>query len=340
MNSISTREIQEQISTLQIAERFFDSAVLFALFELGVFRILSADAASLSDLHERIGGNEESLRATLDAGVALAIISKRGEEYKATETLLTCLGREESPAYIGEWITFLHALASPLLKLPEAVRTGKPPETRSEEVGQDSLPMLRMTRAMDAYARSRGMELVDRLDLSDIQTLLDIGCGPGTYSLAIAERFPSTKATLLDLPGPIAETRELAQERGLSNRVEFIAADLMSWVPKHRYDAVLISNTLHMLGPSLSLELLKRCFSMINPGGRIIVQAQYLEEDRTSPRWPTLLNLIQRVITLHGRNHTLGETSEWLRLAGFAEIEHVPLSIWNVNSVLIGHRTD
>ena len=76
-----------------------------------------------------------------------------------------------------------------------------------EDMSGDNLPAKRMTEAMDAYARTRGIEMIDRLDLSETRRLLDLGCGPGTYSLAIVERWPHVRATLLDLPGPIAEAR-------------------------------------------------------------------------------------------------------------------------------------
>ncbi len=335
---IGLGDIKKQVSTLQIAERFFDSVALFSLFELGVFRGLAQGGRTLDELHAGVGGSRETLRAVLDAAVALRILARAGDRYEAPAALLDCLGREESPAYLGEWVAFLHSLAAPLLELGEAVRTSQPPGALFEDMSAPNLPAKRMTRAMDAYARSRGAEMADRIDCASARTLLDLGCGPGTYALALLARYPRLHATLLDLPGPISEAREIVAAYGFSDRVEFIAADAMTYEFEHGYDAVLVSNTLHMLGPDLSRRLLARCLTIVNPGGRLIVQAQYLNDDRTSPRWPTLLNLIQRVATPHGRNHDLGETRRWLEEAGFVDVEYVPFSPWNVNSALIGYR--
>ena len=93
-----------------------------------------------------------------------------------------------------------------------------------------------------------------------------------------------------------------------------------------------------MIGPVGSTEFLKRCYSMLTPGGRLIVQAQYLNDDRVSPRWATLLSLIQRVATPNGRNHAIGETKEWMEQAGFWNVNYVRFSLWNVCSCLIGER--
>lgn len=338
MQTISLANIQKQVGLLQIAERFFDSVTLFALFDAGVFRLLSTGPKTLQDMHRQLGGNEDTLRATCDAAVALKVLSKKDGRYTASEMLLDGLGREDSPAYLGEWVAFLHALASPLLQLGDAIRTGSTPGALFEDMSGDNVPAKRMTAAMDAYARSRGIEIADRLDFSQTGRLLDLGCGPGTYSIAIVERNPQVRATLLDLPGPIAEARRLAASRNMTGRLEFIAMDARDYTPDEPFDTILVSNTLHMIGPAGSLELLKHCYQMLTPGGRLIVQAQYLNDDRVSPRWPTLLSLIQRVATPHGRNHAIGETKEWMEQAGFQSVDHVRFSLWNVCSCLIGER--
>jgi ubiquinone/menaquinone biosynthesis C-methylase UbiE len=338
LTTLGLPNIQKQVATLQVAERFFDSVLLFALFETGVFRALASGPKQLAELHAIIGGDEESLRAALDAAAALKILSRSPAGYQAEQSLLDCLGRADSPAYLGEWITFLHVLAGPLLELGTAIRTGAKPGALFEDMSGDTEPARRMTAAMDAYARTRGVEIAERLDFSDARTLLDLGCGPGTYALAILERNPKMKATLLDLAGPIAEARRLVAARGMSERVEFVVQDAMAYAPGTSFDVVLVSNTLHMIGPEGSAKLLKHCYRLVNPGGRLIVQAQYLDDSRTAPRWPTLLNLIQRVATPHGRNHAIGETREWLEEAGFVNVKHVRFSAWNVNSGLIGYR--
>jgi 3-hydroxy-5-methyl-1-naphthoate 3-O-methyltransferase len=338
MQTISLADIRKQVALLQIAERFFDSITLFALFDAGVLKILASGPKTLREIQGDIGGDEESLRATLDAAVALKLLTKQGACYAASDTVLDCLGREESPAYLGEWVTFLHALATPLLQLGDAIRTGSTPGALFEDMSGDNIPAKRMTAAMDTYARARGIEIADRLDFSRTRRLLDLGCGPGTYSLAIVERNPQVQATLLDLPGPIAEARRLAAARRMADRLEFVAADAAQYTPDEPFDTILLSNTLHMIGPEGSRALLKRCYQILAPRGRLIVQAQYLNDDRVSPRWPTLLSLIQRVATPHGRNHAIGETREWMEEAGFRNVEHVRFSMWNVCSCLIGER--
>lgn len=335
--SIPFSDIRKQVGTLQVAERFFDSLLLFTLYELGVFRQLAAGPRRLEELAQAIDGRPHILRAVLDASVAVGLLHKSDEGgYTAEEQLLACLGDEAAPAYLGEWLTFLGTLVTPVASLAETVRTGLPSASVQDGIGQDNRPALAMTAAMDAYARTRGIELVERLDLAGVHTLLDVGCGPGTYSLALVEEHPGLHAILLDLPGPVAEAAEHVAARGLEERVTLAAADAFDYEPDRDVDLILVSNILHMLGPERSQALLMRCGQLARPGTRLVVQAEFLTKDRTSPRWATLLNVIMQATTQGGRNHALDETERWMRAAGFDEIEHRSLSPLNVNSILIG----
>ncbi|MCK6683438.1 MAG: class I SAM-dependent methyltransferase [Thermoanaerobaculia bacterium] len=59
-------------------------------------------------------------------------------------------------------------------------------------------------------------EFVRRMDLSDCATLLDVGCGPGTIALAVADRL--TRVYGLDYsPGMLNVMMESAAARGISN---------------------------------------------------------------------------------------------------------------------------
>jgi hypothetical protein len=340
MKTLSLPDIQKQMATLAVTERYFESAVLFALFEVGVFEELATGPKTFAELDARVRGDSESLRAALDAGVALKVVRKKADRYSADEAFLDCLGRKDSPAYVGEWVRYMHALAPPLLRLGEEIRTGSKPGVEFENLTGDTLQSRLMTQAMNAYARTRGIEIADRLDFSKTRRLLDLACGPGTYSLAILERHPHVHATLLDLPGPIAEARRLIGDHPLSERLTFVAADGLSYVPEQPFDTILISNVLFMLGLEGAQALLRHCHdTLLSPGGRLILQAQFLNDDRTSPRWPTLLAMIQRVTMRQGRNHAVGETTEWMKRAGFDKVDYVRFSVWNVCTCLIGWKS-
>ncbi|HUS65350.1 MAG TPA: methyltransferase [Kofleriaceae bacterium] len=331
------------MAALAPAESFFTSAVLFALVDLGIYRELADGPRTHTELHRATGGDAESLRAVLDGGVALKVLALDGTRYTADEAMLDALGRPDTPAYVGETVTFLHKLARPLLELATVVRTGRPAIDLDSEMPADAIDdhdswSTVMTDAMDAYSRGRGSQLADRLDLTGVSTLLDVGGGPGTYSLALCQRNPRLRVTLVERPGPLAIAGRLAAERGMADRFTLVAADMFEYEAPRPFDAVLFSCVLHMVGTEASIGLLRRYRGMLVPGGRMIVQGQLLDDDRTAPHWPVLLNLCQRAVTPRGRNHSVAETAAWLREAGFEDPTLLSMSLWNASRCMVARR--
>jgi hypothetical protein len=126
----------------------------------------------------------------------------------------------------------------------------------------------------------------------------------------------------------------------IKNRVHYLPLDALKDPIPNTYDLILVSNTLHMLGEEASEQLIARLYRSVNVGGSIVIQAQYLQDNRLGGRWPIFLDLIQLCITSKGRNHTVSETKRWLQEAGFKNLEFCPMSVYNTNSFLRGYKRD
>ena len=75
-----------------------------------------------------------------------------------------------------------------------------------------------------------------------------------------------------------------------------------------------------------------------NPGGSLVIQAQFMRDDRLGGRWPIFLDLIQLCVTTEGRNHAPGETGRWLEEAGFTDVKYQRMTLLNTNSLLRGYK--
>lgn len=92
-----------------------------------------------------------------------------------------------------------------------------------------------------ADERSRPFhELLGRVDASDPRTVTDLGCGPGQLTAGLARRWPTARITGLDSS---PEMIERAQEH-VSDRVEFVLADLRDWQPAEPVDVLVSAATL------------------------------------------------------------------------------------------------
>jgi len=141
-----------------------------------------------------------------------------------------------------------------------------------------------------ADERSRSFfELLARIDVSDPRTVVDLGCGPGPLTAALAERWPDAHVIGVDSS---ADMIEAASAYAVPDRVEFIHADVARWQPQAAVDVV-IANAVLQWVPG-HLDLVPGFASWLAPGGALAFQVPdnftepshtLLLELRTSPLW-------------------------------------------------------
>ena len=112
-----------------------------------------------------------------------------------------------------------------MITLDEVVLTGAPSIRPSTYLQQDAKRARQFTLAMHNYARLRGKELGQFLDTGMCNTLLDVGCGPGTYAFHLGLKNPMLQLYLLDWPRVLEVARDIQQIYPLKNRVHYIAMD-------------------------------------------------------------------------------------------------------------------
>jgi trans-aconitate 2-methyltransferase len=109
------------------------------------------------------------------------------------------------------------------------------------------------------------LDLIDRIPRIEAQRIYDLGCGTGTITRLLAERWPTARVTGID-----GSPEMLAKARALARRIDFVEADLSSWAPQGPADLLFSNATLHWL--SGHQTLFPRLLSLVKPGGVLAVQ--------------------------------------------------------------------
>ena len=331
---------RDQLEVLSIAEGFFQSSILSTLLKLKIFECIGEESKTLDELAAVLDTRPETLARLLNAGVVLKLLeSTDGLNYRVASASRSVLLPSAGENYLGNWIRNLDYCRFALSKLDEAILKSEPVVDPSTHLGVDEDCTREFTLAMHNYASLRGKELARFLDTTRSKTLLDLGCGPGTYAFHLGMQNPNLQLYLIDLPGVLEVAKEVQARYPNKNEVYYLPLDVVKDEIPGSYDMILVSNTLHMLGEQTSRNLTKRLYRSINPGGSLVIQAQYLQDDRLGGRWSILLDLMQLCITSEGRNHSVGETRRWLEEAGFSDIEFCPMTLLNTNSFLRGYKT-
>ena len=111
----------------------------------------------------------------------------------------------------------------------------------------------------------------DLADGSPIRRILDLGCGTGTGTFALLERFERADAIAVDLSAYLLEhLGERARRFGVADRIRTVQADLGSaWPVIDTVDLVWASSSLHHMEDPHGV--LAEVFSLLRPGGLVVV---------------------------------------------------------------------
>lgn len=120
------------------------------------------------------------------------------------------------------------------------------------------------------FAQERGLpfqDLMRRVDLPWASSVLDLGCGPGSLTVALADRWPGARVVGVDSSeAMLAE----AKSREVPGRLEFALADLRDFGPDGPVDVLVTNATLQWVPDHLAL--LGRFASFLAPGGVLALQ--------------------------------------------------------------------
>ena len=146
------------------------------------------------------------------------------------------------------------------------------------------------------FADERGrpfFDLLGQVRATDPGYVVDLGCGPGTLTAALLQRWPGALVEGVDSSPAMLDT---AATRAVPDRLAFTLADLRAWVPRRPVNVLISNATLQWVGGHA--DLLPRLVACLDDGGWLAFQVPgngdapahaILTELSASPRWRTQL---------------------------------------------------
>jgi ubiquinone/menaquinone biosynthesis C-methylase UbiE len=301
--------MQQLQDFMKLSGGFRASRVILTANNLAVFEHLKTPKTAV-EIAGKLGTVPRATEILLDAVTALGLLAKTGVKYRNTGPAKKFL-LKESPWYQGDMLRHSDALWKSWSGLDEVVKTGLP----NRAGGRDYEVFI---RAMHNNAVFRAKSVVSCIDLSNVKKALDLGGGPGTYSMELARHGISV--TLFDLPDTLIISKKIIRESKGKN-IELISGDYFSDDIGKGYDLVFISQIFHSMSGDECLALLEKSRNALNPNGRIAVHEFFLKKDRAHPVPGALFSVNMLVNTAAGRSYTTEEMKAWLKKAGFRGVK-------------------
>ena len=310
---------------LDLTNAFFDSCVLFAASDAGIFAKLDQlKQANCQTIADELKLNERGARLLLDGAVAIGLLNKTDDLYENAPEASAFLVPGK-PGDLSKAIRYNRDVYPAWGSLRDFANTGAPVERPELHLGDDKDRTRTFVLSMHSRCLAIGQAVVPMLDFSKCEKLLDCGGGPGTYSALIAKRNPQINCTVLDLPAVVEIAGELIEEAGLSEQVKTLPGSYHETEFPKDQDAVNFFGVLHQESPAAILALFKRAFEALKPGGQINVLDMMTDATRTAPKFSALFAINMALTTNNGWVFSDADVKSWLEEAGFIDVDVSPL---------------
>jgi SAM-dependent methyltransferase len=163
-------------------------------------------------------------------------------------------------------------------------------------------------------------KIVAIVNPGDARALLDVGGGPGTYTLAFLQASSSLRATLFDQPAVVELARPRIEAAGQLHRVTFAPGDFYQNELPAGHDLAFLSAIIHQNSFEQNVDLYRKIFNALLPGGRLVIRDHIMQADRTHPVAGAMFAINMLVGTIGGGTYTYPEIAEGLKQAGFERI--------------------
>ena len=339
-----------------LAERLVDEVTrsletlsVYLGLELGLYQTLSdLEPATEAEVSARAGVALRYAREWLEQQASAGYIvcddpGRPTEErrYRLPAGHAEVLLDRDSPYHVAPLTVMLAGTALVLPELLEAYRTGGGvpyaaygPQIR-RGIAAVNRPMF--LHELDSAWLPAVPDVDRRLRAAPPSRVLDLGCGLGASSIALARAYPRVQVLGVDLDqASVTEARAGAAEAGVADRATFVVGDAAGVASEAPFDLVTVFEALHDIADPVGT--LRAARAVLADGGSVLVADERVADTFTAPG-DSVERFMYGWSVLHCLPATLAEhpaeaagtvlraptVARWAAAAGFAEFEILPI---------------
>jgi len=306
---------------------FVKLPILRAGVELQVWAKIAEGYRTANEIASAVGADPGGMRRLLDALTVMKLLQKEAGVYNLPDWAEYYLlpGR---PTYLGdfvlEWLAWEgHG------QLAEAIRTGKhpiiPEVTREESVNHfipfyatRGLAPHRYIRRYDSYWQALEVEPREGLQV------LDLACGAGIATLALAKQHPGVRVVLQDWPAMLEIALAAAQKLGIERQITTLPGGLFSVdYGQEKFDIARLGFVTYFFGADDLVKLFRRVHTALVPGGMLVIEASLSDEGRSENEEAVLDGPWLFAVSAKGDVYSFLDYKSFLEQSGFDKVNQV-----------------
>lgn len=323
MKNTNLNEVKDWTSDelFELANSYWKSCAFQTGVKLDIFTTIGKEQLTSQEIANNLNLDEKATDMLLVALTSLKLLRKKEGKYANTPSSEKLLSRN-SDHYAGYMALHHHNIITSWTSLSEAIKNGKPVDAKKEESqdGQESWWQV-CIQGMISLSLDYAAYVAKELDLSDCHKMLDLGGGPGIYSINFCLNNPQLKATLFDLPSTKNIAEEKIEKFNVEKQVSFKGGNYRFDEFDQEYDLVWMSHIVHSEGPEFCEKLIRKAVKALKPGGKIMIHDYFLNDNMDGPVHSALFALNMLLLTCDGQSYSKKQVSDMLTRTGIKELE-------------------
>ena len=319
---------------LQMVMGGWISTAIAALSKHDVPDVLQKHGPMTATRMVEIGGVDavpDALQRLLRAAASFGFLTEDSEgRFGPTELCKVLTSDSDTPikkmveAMATHWLRIQTALY-------DAVRTGK---NQSKELyGKDWWSWLNdhpreledFGEAMKSNSHNSLLGVVEHCDLTGVASICDVGGSFGHMAVALLEKYPDLRASVLEVPDliPVARKSFVIEDPAVADRLEYVGGDMFSAVPPA--EVYVLKHIIHDWEDDYCTRLLTNCHQSMQGNGRVVSVDSVLPPMGDTGGTPAKLLDVLMLSGINGRERTEAQWKELYRATGFEVTRITPL---------------
>lgn len=305
-----------------LLRRFYTARIALSAVELDLFSPCHPGPATAAEVAAACGTDPRATGVMLEALAGMGLLERQGQGFAVAPVAARHLVAAAPEPMHGMAYHYLHQWER-WSQLSEVVRSGAhlPRDHQPRRVHRD------FVRAMDDKKAHLPLERMLPVPLEGLRRVVDLGGGPGTLAVALAQALPAVQVTLVDRPRTLAVAQERVPAALWGQRVIPLAADLCGEDPiGEGYDLAVLSAVLHAHDAPAAAWMVGRAVRALRPGGRLVIRELLVDDEDPERALDAAVFSVSLLInTEGGRSFRRDEILGWMRAAGLGGIEILPV---------------
>ncbi len=307
------------------------TGVIITAIRLKLFSILSDQELKVEEIAAKCEAIPNRLKPLLDACVSLKFLEFEHDKYKNSHFSLFYFV-EGQRFYVGDFLKLINDESTQWFQLPDTIC--------GNEITTQDIPNIRSDHKTFIMAMNNignlgeADALKDVVDLSGCKTMIDAGGGSGLYSIALCQKYPELRSTILDVRETLAVTKEMIADRQEKRQIDLHEGNFLEDPLGDNVDVVLLSDVIY---EDLTAKIvLKNAWDSLTQKGMLIVRGYYADPEKSRPLFGALFAVKLLVDNAQRKIMTISKLEKTVKEIGFKIRKVTPLTEYSF--VIIGEK--